>query len=58
MTAELIFCTLLSLLIGLSIWARLTMTCPECNGKMKSDFYDMQFDKEVWKCSECKKEWI
>jgi len=31
---------------------------PCCKVKMKSDMLDMQFDKLVYQCPKCKKEWI
>ena len=41
-------------------WIRnlFTMRCPVCDGKMKSVFIDMDFDKLVWECDSCKKLWI
>lgn len=32
--------------------------CPECGGIMDYAFHDMQFDKAVYACRNCKKEWI
>ena len=32
--------------------------CPECNGIVKSEYLDMQFDKMVYKCTKCGKEWM
>jgi hypothetical protein len=32
--------------------------CPDCKGKMTVAFLDMQFDKLVYECVDCKKLWI
>ena len=32
--------------------------CPACEGAMKCHMYDAEFDKNVYKCDDCKKEWI
>lgn len=32
--------------------------CPECNGKVKSEYLDMTIDKLVFKCTKCGKEYI
>ena len=32
--------------------------CPDCGGIMKSTIYDMHFDKSVYECQECHKEWM
>lgn len=34
------------------------LKCPHCNGDMKSEYYDMRFDRTVYKCENCGKEWI
>jgi hypothetical protein len=37
----------------------LLIRCPDrCGGMLHTEFYDMKFDKLVWKCSKCKKEFI
>lgn len=36
----------------------LALHCPECNGRMKSEYLDMQFDNMVYKCTKCGKEWM
>lgn len=33
-------------------------SCPDCNGIMDCMYLDMQFDKLVYKCRSCGKEWI
>ena len=35
-----------------------TLRCPYCGGVMKSEFLDMEFDRMVYKCTECEREWI
>ena len=37
---------------------KLMHRCPECDYPMKMSFLDMQFDKVVYECLKCKKEWI
>lgn len=32
--------------------------CPDCGGKMKGDGYDSFYDKVVYTCTKCHKEWI
>lgn len=32
--------------------------CPECKGKVKSEYLDMTIDKLVFKCTKCGKEYI
>jgi len=32
--------------------------CPECGGRVRFVFIDMEFDKAVYECLECKKEFI
>lgn len=32
--------------------------CPNCNHTLRYDFYDMQFDKNVYVCDNCKKLWM
>ena len=32
--------------------------CPKCGGKLHSEFFDMQFDKMVYRCDKCGKEYI
>lgn len=37
----------------------LSFKCPDkCGGKIHAEDYDMMFDKLVWKCDKCKKEFI
>lgn len=33
-------------------------SCPDCGGRMKALILDMEFDKLVYKCTMCEKEWI
>ena len=35
-----------------------SLHCPECNGRMKCEMLDMQFDSLVYKCIKCGKEWM
>lgn len=35
-----------------------SLHCPECNGRMKSEFLDMEIDSLVYKCTKCGKEWL
>lgn len=37
---------------------KLCCKCPACGGDMKIEMYDMKFDKLVYKCMKCSKEWI
>jgi uncharacterized protein (DUF983 family) len=37
-------------------WLRID--CPECYGKLHQEFFDMQYDKLVWKCDKCGKQFI
>lgn len=32
--------------------------CPECGGRMKSEYLDMEIEKLVYKCKKCGKEWV
>lgn len=32
--------------------------CPDCNGVMDSIMLDMVFDRLVYKCRDCGKEWM
>ena len=32
--------------------------CPECNGRMNSEMFDMTIDKMVYKCTVCGKRWV
>ena len=32
--------------------------CPRCGGKLHSTFFDLTFDKLVYKCSKCGEEYI
>ena len=32
--------------------------CPECKGEMKEIGIDLFFDREVYQCTKCGKEWI
>lgn len=32
--------------------------CPDCDGEMESEFFDMSIDKMVYKCKQCGKEWV
>ena len=32
--------------------------CPRCGGKLHSTFFDMTFDRMVYKCSKCGEEYI
>ena len=34
------------------------LTCPDCGGKLHDEFLDMQFNKLVYKCEKCGKEWM
>lgn len=34
------------------------LRCPKCGGIMDWKMIDMQFDKNVYKCRDCGKEWI
>lgn len=36
----------------------LSLHCPECNGRMKSEFWDIETDNLVYKCTKCGKEWF
>lgn len=35
-----------------------SLHCPECDGRMKSKFLDMEIDTIVYECTKCGKEWI
>lgn len=35
-----------------------TLRCPDCGGIMRSEFLDMEFDRLVYKCTDCGEEWI
>ena len=35
-----------------------TQKCPDCNGVMKWEMIDMELDKNVYKCSNCGKQWV
>ena len=35
-----------------------SLHCLKCNGIVKSEYLDMQFDKMVYKCTKCGKEWM
>ena len=39
------------------IWEKVkdifSLHCPECNGRMKSEFLDMEIDTLVYKCEKC-----
>ena len=35
-----------------------SLHCPECGGRMKSEFLDMEIDHIVYKCEKCGEEWI
>lgn len=37
---------------------KLSHHCPECNGVMKTECFDMKLDKLVYKCTVCGKEYI
>jgi len=37
---------------------KLSHKCPDCTSPMESTMLDMQFDKLVYECTNCKKEWI
>ena len=46
---------------GVIILAVLIMTkprCPRCGGKLHSTFFDMTFDRMVYRCSKCGEEYI
>lgn len=32
--------------------------CPDCNGFLEAEMLDMKFDKLVYKCTVCGKEWV
>ena len=32
--------------------------CPECRGRMELYDYHCEIDKEVYKCTKCKKVWV
>lgn len=34
-----------------------TIRCPDCNGTMKQEFFDMTIDKMVYKCTICGRRW-
>ena len=36
----------------------LSCKCPDCGGDMETEMLDMVFDKLVYKCTKCGKEWI
>ncbi len=36
----------------------LSNKCPKCNGKLNGKMIDMQFDKLIYECKDCKKLWI
>lgn len=44
------------------VWEKIkdifSLHCPECNGRMKSEYLDIEIDTLVYKCEECNKEWI
>jgi predicted nucleic acid-binding Zn ribbon protein len=44
------------------VWEKIkdifSLHCPECNGRMKSEFLDMEIDKLVYKCEKCGEKWI
>ena len=44
------------------IWEKVkdifSLHCPECNGRMKSEYLDMELDTLVYKCEKCGKKWI
>lgn len=44
------------------IWEKikdmLSLHCPECNGRIKSECLDMELDTLVYKCEKCGKKWI
>lgn len=56
----------LSLLEGGEEWKKIiekikdifSLHCPECGGRMKSEFLDMEIDHIVYKCEKCGNEWI
>jgi DNA-directed RNA polymerase subunit RPC12/RpoP len=35
-----------------------SLHCPECGGRMKSEYLDMEIDHIVYKCKKCGKEWL
>ena len=35
-----------------------SLHCPECSGRMKSEYLDMELDSLVYKCEKCGKEFI
>ena len=35
-----------------------SLHCHECNGRMKSEYLDMELDSLVYKCEKCGKKWI
>ena len=45
-----------------AIWEKVkdifSLHCPECNGRMKSEYLDMELDKLVYKCEKCGKKFI
>lgn len=44
------------------VWEKIkdifSLHCPECNGRMESEYLDIEIDTLVYKCEECNKEWI
>uniref|UniRef100_A0AAU8AYL5 Uncharacterized protein n=1 Tax=Dulem virus 35 TaxID=3145753 RepID=A0AAU8AYL5_9CAUD len=34
------------------------LKCPDCGGKLRSEFFDMEINNMVYKCDRCGKEWI
>lgn len=32
--------------------------CPDCGATMKSEFFDMEIDRMVYKCKNCGKKWV
>ena len=35
-----------------------SLHCPECKGRMKCEYLDMEFDTLVYKCEKCGKKFI
>lgn len=32
--------------------------CPECGGRMENKLWDIKYDRPIYKCTKCGKEWI
>lgn len=36
-------------------WTSFSLHCPECGGRMKSEYLDMEIDHMIYKCEKCGK---